>query len=796
MSPRRLLFVLVLLYLGLACLYSVVTPIFEAPDEIWHYNFVREVAVHRGLPIVTPEIKQSFAHEGLQPPLYYMLGAALIAWMDPNDLGALPAPNPFVRIGEPVYATNDNRNAFLHTAEEAFPYHGAALAVHLLRLYSILLGAATVIFTYLLGRELFTHPSLPPLGKVEDVKVRRFLDEAPSTLPLLNGGGEGSNREKRIDPSLPPLGNVEDVKARRFLDEAPPTPPLKKGGQGGVDAARIALFAAAFVAFLPQFLFISSVVSNDNLATALSTASLWLVARFLNSGLTPRRAIVLGLFVGGAVLAKVSTAALVPLVLLAIVYLTLRNRTWRKGIHSGAVFILTAAIIAGWWYVRNVVIYGQLYPFAPLAALVGTRPNPLSLWRWVSSEGEGLRLSTWGVFGWFNILGSPSFYFLYDALAALGIVGLAFSLVRRENVSLRIMILPIWIGLCVAALWEYTSTIVSTQGRLLFPAISAWAILWAWGISSLVPARFRSWGMGALSAGLSLSALLTPFLFIAPAYSPNIISANQIPSVAARIDRHFDNGVVWLGAALDQTTVRPGEELTLTLYEQVPAGYSPKDAIFVHLVNSSEVIVAQRDSLIASGNMPSSQNPFVIADSFLVSIPVTVPTPDVWRVELGMYDPASGKRLMGFDQAEKTQGDVVTLETITARSPRPEAWNFDFDGQVSLVGAGLDHTSVARDNVLKLTLSWRGDPAHSDRYHAFAHALGDNDHIWASADLPVDIVHATALDLHFAPDTPPGIYPIEVGVYLAPDGDRLGVFDANGQDLGDRLFLGPVRVTP
>jgi hypothetical protein len=52
------------------------------------------------------------------------------------------------------------------------------------------------------------------------------------------------------------------------------------------------------------------------------------------------------------------------------------------------------------------------------------------------------------------------------------------------------------------------------------------------------------------------------------------------------------------------------------------------------------------------------------------------------------------------------------------------------------------------------------------------------------------------LQLRFDAQTPPGVYPLEFGVETVPEGDRLEVFDAQGLDLGDRLFLGPIRVTP
>jgi 4-amino-4-deoxy-L-arabinose transferase-like glycosyltransferase len=777
MRPQRLLFLLVVIFIGLACYYSITTPTFESPDEVWHYQFIRQVAVNRGLPVVIPGADQPFRHEGLQPPLYYALGAVLIAWMNPRELENLPRRNPYARIGEPAFATNDNRNAFLHTFDETFPYRGAALAAHLLRLYSVLLGAATVVFTFLLAREILKPTPHP---------------QTPLPPPFKREGGEGAQG-------------------------------VRSEGES------IALFAAAFVAFLPQFLFISGAISNDNLATMLSAATLWQLARLMKRGLAIKSAVVLGLFVGGALLAKVSTIALIPVVLLVIAYLTWRKRAWLQGIQAGAVFLAVVAIIAGWWYVRNVQLYGEIYPFTPLAALVGARPTPSDLWRWIGAEGEGLRLSAWGVFGWFNILSSPWFYLFYDALAALGLLGLMYALVRRENLALGLVvhqndpaglrygflrrrihiltrsvqlhhvdalaILPIWIGLCFIALWRYSSMIVSTQGRLLFPALPAWGALWAWGMLTPVPSRFRAWEMGAIGGALFASALLTPSLFIAPAYIPTIITENELPANVTRLDRRFENGVEWLGASVDRTNVRAGEALTVIVYERVSEAQAPYAATFIHLVNSAEVIVAQRDGLIGSGNLSTRQAPYVVADTFRVVVPVTAPAPDDWRVEMGIYDPSSGRRFTAFDQGGRGLGEALTLSTIHGQAGVPAEWNFDFDGRVSLDGAELDRTALMRGEVLRLTLHWRGVSTGPNRYHVFAHALGGNDRIWAAADNVLGGQPATKLDLHFDPATPPGVYPLEVGVYPEPDGDRLEVFDAHGQDLGDRVFLGPVRVT-
>ena len=60
-----------------------------------------------------------------------------------------------------------------------------------------------------------------------------------------------------------------------------------------------------------------------------------------------------------------------PLVLLVIVYLTWRNRGWSTGIQIGAIFLEPVAIIDGWWLVRNVQLYGEVFPITALAGAGG-----------------------------------------------------------------------------------------------------------------------------------------------------------------------------------------------------------------------------------------------------------------------------------------------------------------------------------------------------------------------------------------------------------------------------------------
>ncbi len=534
-------------------------------------------------------------------------------------------------------------------------------------------------------------------------------------------------------------------------------------------------------------MFISSAINNDNLATTLTAATLWQLARILRRGLTNPRAAIVGILIGGALLAKFNTVTLIPLAVLVLLIVSAPKREWRALVRASAIVIVIAALIAGWWYIRNAQLYGDPTGLSLVLSIIGERPAPITLLRWFAAESEGLRLSTWGVFGWMSILASPAFYTFFDALAVIGIVGMAAAIVRRRQLSLGIGVLALWCIVTFAALVNYNLSITASQGRLLFTALPAYAVLWAWGVTALMPARLTSWVTIAMGGAQAIAALVAPMAFIAPAYAPTVIAENPLPSNASRLDLRFSNGSAWLATSVDQTTVQPGGTVAVTLYQRLPAPSNREVAEFVHLVNSAGVIVAQRDSLIGMGNPSALPASGIAVDSYRLLIPITAPAPDQWRVEVGLYDPANNKRFTITDETGKSLGDTVTLTTLRAESSSGP-WNLDFDGRTTLIAATMDGVQVTRGATLQIQLRWSAAPAS---YRVFVHALGDQDHIWAAADSPLS--RDMRIELKFDPETPAGIYPLELGVY-PENGDRLAVYDAKGQPIGDRIFVGPIRV--
>ncbi|MCO5188844.1 MAG: glycosyltransferase family 39 protein [Anaerolineae bacterium] len=161
---RLWLITIVIASTALSLAYGIANPLFEAPDEQHHYFTVETIATEWVLPSVGVEPDGWLRQEAAQPPLYYALGAAIIAplQLDPASSRAAVVFNPYVQPGNPTTLGN-NVNAFVHGPGEAFPWQNHVLAGHLLRMLSALLGAGTVLCIYAAGRLLWPDSAEIPL---------------------------------------------------------------------------------------------------------------------------------------------------------------------------------------------------------------------------------------------------------------------------------------------------------------------------------------------------------------------------------------------------------------------------------------------------------------------------------------------------------------------------------------------------------------------------------------------------------------------------------------------------------
>jgi 4-amino-4-deoxy-L-arabinose transferase-like glycosyltransferase len=742
-AHRNLIFILVV-FIALGVTYSVITPLFEAPDEVWHYLYVQNLTSGQGLPVLTGRqgtlLDQKEAH---QPPLYYALGAALTFWIDSSNLPQVAQRNPFAAIGAP--SSDGNKNVVLHGTDDEFPYHGAALAVHIVRLLSVLLGAATVTATYMLARELFPE--------------QRWL-------------AEGS---------------------------------------------------AAFVAFNPQFLFVSGAVSNDALVTTLSAWTLVLLVRVIKTGLTPMRVVVLGLLIATATLSKLAGLGLLPLAILVIGIAAWRRRSLGMFLAANAALIAIVAIFDGWWFVRNVQLYGDPLASAAMVAVFGTRkiaPTPPDLLR----ELIEADISFWAVFGWMNVLADEIVYVFVRLLPLLALLGFIVTVWHNRYHSSRIThyvlhlaIVVLWMVIVTASLVQWTSQVTGPQGRLLFPALPAIALFLVLGISQLVARAWRPRLIAFVSSVLFLIALAMPIRIIAPAYArPPVIAESSLPAEMPRLGIVFEKQIELIGYQIDKTVVKPGDSLTLTLYFRGLAPMPENYVLFIHAFGHDGQPIGQRDSYPGRGSLPTTQwRPGeILADTYRVPIAPDAAGPTAARIEVGFYTLAPRRSLQAIDGAGQPLGTsprIVRFKVLAPSEPMPASATpvrFILGDMIALVGYTIDKPTARPGETVRLTLWWQPLATVSDDYTVFVHLIdaqdglhGQHDSQPQGGDYPTSLwepgefirdEYAVVVD----PATLAGRYRFEVGMYLLVTGARLPAKDAAGQPIGDRVLLGPIEVKP
>lgn len=782
-AERFLLALILSLNLLLGFTYALVTPAFEASDELWHYPMVQHLAGGNPLPVQVfdPALAGPWNQEASQPPLYYYLGAALTFWIDQSDMAEVRRLNPHVDNG--VITSDGNTNLAVHDPS-ADPWHGALLAVRVVRLFSVLLGTATVYLTYRIAREV--------------------------------------------------------------------TP----------DRPEVALTAAALNAFLPMFLFISGAVNNDNLAIPLSSLAILLMIRIVTRGQRSGYSVqwwewaLLGVVIGLAALTKEGTLGLIPLAVGTAFVATWQRavsvprfaatgdqpmpvftaRIWAALGRLLVSLILIAApiiLIAGWWYYRNIVLYGDWLGWNAFIAVLGQRAHPASLSQ-LWGERHGFMMSFWGLFGGVNIPMEPWIYTSLNALLVLAVFGFAVYLARLLVTEWRLfsasrepwyakllrpvernfglIVILLFAAAVVFGLVQWATTTWSSQGRLVFTAISALCILTALGWFGLVDlldlTGFKRPVRSAIVAVplvfLFLVAALAPWVWIRPAYQPPVYTG-PLPWAA---NSPFGEQMRLAGyELLGYSDLRPGDQLRVRLEWETLRPMERDWSVFVHLNDPVLGLpIAQRDmypgqGLLSTRRLMPGQR---LVNDYVLTIPPTAVAPADLELAVGLYNFATGERLRLPDNQDAVVLATLPLEPAEGPYPNPVAVRFEHG--LELVGYGIEPRRVSAGKVVDLVTYWRASQPLPDDFTFFAQLVGRDTTRYAAADVahslptsswtPGEVVEIH-LPLAVDPATPPDAYPLIVGLYTrTSDGgfDRLQLVTPDGRLTDDFLTLTPVRV--
>lgn len=577
-------------HIALALLWSVVVPLGEGPDEPGHFAYALFVAERGALPIQRAVAAESdVPGEGHQPPLAYWLMQPAVRWLPAEERILQMGANPRFQ-----WSGGAEPNAFFRSSRDIAPYHGLALAWHLARGVSALLGGLTIWLTYLTARRCLT--------------------------------------------------------------------------------AGLALGAAALLALNPQFIFAHALVSNDPLLITLASALIYSSVRIVTAeaGMTRRWVVGGGLLLGALLITKQSALALVPLPLIALGVRGIRGRQqWRRLVMDGLAVLGLAALLSGWWFVRNQQLYGDPLGLSAFQETFATSDFDATSWQnWRGGLWNLLR-SSWGMFGWLTLPLNDGVYWICATFLALALIGLIASVGERIWSGRGDVALILGSAVALMLVWTIafaqTAGSVAWQGRFIFPAATALAIGLACGLGTVLPRRAALWPMLTL---LLLMALLLPRGLIAPSYPSYVLPPQTVADDAlyARFDHGYTRGAELRG--LSYAPSAPTDSLldvsfTWHALEQLDRPWLQ----FVHIVDAQETIVAERNVQPFDGAFPT--NAWVrgdwVRDTPQVSL-VGVP-PGTYRVRVGLWDEQSGGLLGVFDRSGEQLGywlDVGAL-VVTER---------------------------------------------------------------------------------------------------------------------------------
>jgi hypothetical protein len=359
-------------------------------------------------------------------------------------------------------------------------------------------------------------------------------------------------------------------------------------------------------------LFIGASVNNDTLLMLLSTAALGLMVRDVQSdqpGLRGRQTLLLGVLLGLACLTKVSGALLLPVAALAVTFSAWRARSWQSWLARGLLLLLAVAAIAGWWYLRNLRLYGELTGITTMAAIAGARPAGFGLAD-LPGEWRSFWYSFWGLFGAFNVLAPAWFYALTGGLALLAGAGLllrAAACLRGRRLPAHWQshaLLALFIALTFIGIVRWTLITMASQGRLMFGAVAAIALYLALGWLAWFPPRWQRWAGAGMAATLAGAAAILALTAIAPSYRPAQPLA-ALPADAVALNITCADDITLLGYRLGQETIQPGQPLEITLYWTAQRPVADNLQLSINVYGFGEERIAKLDTWPGGGLLPT-----------------------------------------------------------------------------------------------------------------------------------------------------------------------------------------------
>lgn len=275
-----------------------------------------------------------------------------------------------------------------------------------------------------------------------------------------------------------------------------PLPLLAYHAAHRLDAGRSVEIVAAVVPLgIPQLTHVGASVSNDTLLVLLLTGLTLPALAVAQGDTTVRTALLTGLLGGLALLTK-GFALFVPLWLGGVYALAAwRGGGWRA-LRLGAVAVMVATAVGGWWWLRNLATYGTVQPSG-----LASPPSPDGFTPdagyWLSFYVRRLSQRFWIEPDIVPEGAPPVDLFATAALVALCAAAfVGYRRVRQRPADLAVLLAPLagLGGIVTFGGWRVyarTGTPFAIHGRYVYGAVVGVAVLAALGAAALAHDRRR-----------------------------------------------------------------------------------------------------------------------------------------------------------------------------------------------------------------------------------------------------------------------------------------------------------------
>ena len=438
-----------------------------------------------------------------------------------------------------------------------------------------------------------------------------------------------------------------------------------------------AVLLTAVVAFNPMLIYIAGSVNNDNLIIFIATWHIWLIGRAIQNGYRWQTCVWLGITWGLALTAKLTGLFLCSAWGIGLLAVCTAEDDWRNWRQFRWQFLLNRCLlissiflaVAGWWLVRNLLLYGE--PFALETTITtwgGRGPGEFSnaqIWAGVKQSWQ----SFWGRFGSSQIVLHPPVYYFFNGATLVAILGGGWQLWQRPQIDFTDKKIGLWLVLAIvwpiyfaAQLYFMYRYPPGATGRLTYPAIVGFGTLFTLGWL-FVPQKIQKPTLYGLSTLLFLISIYSIGL-IRWTYMPP--RQQQLPTTTAHELVWGDENALLLGTAVNQSVFYDGDEIELTACWDSKRPAAQNYTFFLNVIDQNLNKYAERNTHIGLGNYPTSQ--WVADEPFceIYRAPVTtkgVDHPTIASISIGFYARETGEPW----QAQAPEGytlDFISLAPI------------------------------------------------------------------------------------------------------------------------------------